>query len=111
MTASEQARADAVEKEPRSRPRRRDDPAPAARAQGREERLSQMTTRYVVQARITRLTEGWRQTTQLPTFLLDADIQGIVDEKHAEEIARSFIQSINPDVAISLSVVAEQAAA
>lgn len=33
----------------------------------------------------------WHSTEQLPTFYLDADVQGIVDETHAARIALKLL--------------------
>jgi hypothetical protein len=59
---------------------------------------------YIVQATIVQNNNGWRLMSQLPSFLLDSEIQGIVDAKHAADIARSFIQRIDPDAEVSISV-------
>lgn len=39
----------------------------------------------------TKTADGWARTTQLPTFFLDASVQGIVDTDHAERIARDIV--------------------
>ena len=49
-------------------------------------------------------------TKQIPTFYLNADVQGIVDEKHAEQIAREIVCPIADDlqyeaVTVNLTVV------
>jgi hypothetical protein len=67
-----------------------------------------MTKRYIVQAQITQTRDGWRRSFGLPTFLLDGNIQGIISEAHAEQIARNLIISIDPNAKISLSVVGEE---
>jgi hypothetical protein len=38
--------------------------------------------------------DGGVTLVQLPTFLLDGDIQGIVDTEHAKRIAGTMIQSV-----------------
>ena len=40
---------------------------------------------------------GFLATRQLPTFYLHENVQGIVDEKHAETIAREIINPFNND--------------
>lgn len=42
---------------------------------------------YLVQATRTWTRNGWTQTKQYPTFLLDGDIQGIRSTTEAERIA------------------------
>ena len=59
---------------------------------------------WIIQATVTKQKyNGWRESTQLPTFFLDKDIQGIVDEKHAARIAEKLI---NPfcDETITVSI-------
>lgn len=59
---------------------------------------------YTIQARASYPINGWRRNVQLPTFYLDADVQGIVSAQHAETIAREMIQSVNPDAEAFVSV-------
>jgi len=39
----------------------------------------------------------WDASIQVPTFYLNADVQGITDAAHAERIARSVISPADPD--------------
>jgi hypothetical protein len=49
--------------------------------------------RYAISATISHVVNGYSTSHQIPTFFLEGDIQGIMDEKHAEKIA-GFV--INP---------------
>lgn len=48
-------------------------------------------------------------TRQLPTFFLDPDVQGIIDERHARKIALDVVQcfSLGFDVYFHFSIVRE----
>jgi hypothetical protein len=46
---------------------------------------------WVVQATRTSMTGGWQCTEQIPTFLLDSNIQGFTDAKGAVEVAKRMI--------------------
>ena len=37
---------------------------------------------------------GWRSSVQVPTFVLDADIQGITTPEHAEQVAKKVIDPL-----------------
>lgn len=51
-----------------------------------------MKTLYQVSARVLWTTEdGWETSAGIPTFLLDPQIQGIVNEDHAKQIAEKVI--------------------
>ena len=50
-----------------------------------------MTIYRVSAQRITTNAEGWTGSEQIPTFFLDAEIQGIRDVEHATKIAESII--------------------
>ena len=38
-----------------------------------------------------RTADGWNGVRQIPTFYLEANVQGIVDVAHAERIARDIL--------------------
>ena len=47
---------------------------------------------YAVQAAVSYTdNEGWRGTYATPTFYLDGNVQGIVNEAHAERVALDVI--------------------
>ena len=48
--------------------------------------------------------ETWTCTKALPTFFFDPCIQGIIGPNHAARIAKAMIESINPNVTISIVV-------
>ncbi len=56
---------------------------------------------YCIQATVTRD----NVTRQLPTFYLDGNVQGIVSEDHAREIASAMFRSINPDAEFHIIAV------
>lgn len=54
--------------------------------------------RYIITATVTRTnSEGWESTKHMPTFLLDARIQGITSADHAARIAKRMISDITAD--------------
>lgn len=48
---------------------------------------------YAIHASITRHIDGFERTSQVPTFYLDENVQGITDRAHAERIATSIIRA------------------
>jgi len=46
---------------------------------------------YVIQSHITVKVNGWESSRQVPSFILDSEIQGIVDAAHAGRIAVSIL--------------------
>lgn len=46
---------------------------------------------WAIQANIVRETPTGTTSRQVPTFYLDERVQGIVDEKHAKEIAKGIL--------------------
>lgn len=53
---------------------------------------------FRIQANFT-VSEGkWLNIKQVPTFCLDGDILGILDEAQASSIAEKMIRDINPNV-------------
>jgi len=40
---------------------------------------------------------GWRRSISLPSFLLDSDIQGIVNCDHAKRIAEGMLSELLPE--------------
>lgn len=51
--------------------------------------------KYKVVATVSRESDGWTSTRQIPTFFLDPDIQGIVSVEHAQKIALDIIDPWN----------------
>jgi hypothetical protein len=59
-----------------------------------ETQLPDFSLLYAVEARVTETAkDGWQSNYGLPTFYLDARVQGIVDVAHAERIARNILQA------------------
>lgn len=60
---------------------------------------------YIVHATITRMVSGGKciTTVQVPTFFLHKSMQGIVDVKHAAQIAYDMLVAINPDAGICVT--------
>lgn len=57
---------------------------------------------WCVQATVTRYSNGAGTTSQIPTFFLDGNIQGITDAKHCERIAVEIVNHTgNPNVHVS----------
>lgn len=56
-------------------------------------------TMYAITAAINSFNDdGWISTRPLPTFYLDSNIQGIVDEDHATKIAHDILDRPNHTV-------------
>jgi hypothetical protein len=55
----------------------------------------------------TRLDDEWERTRQIPSFMLDGRIQGIVSAEHAASIARQVIDplGVTPDSRIHVTAV------
>ena len=53
--------------------------------------------------------KGWRSSQGAPTFILDGDIQGIVNLAHAEAIARRVVdpQGLATEVHVSVVEIGE----
>ena len=65
-----------------------------------------MSGTYAVTATVReRIGDGWTRSAQVPTFYLDADVQGIVDEDHAAIVARRVINPLGHDIAVSVTAV------
>lgn len=48
---------------------------------------------------------NWLRVTQLPTFILDSNIQGIVNVEHARQIAASILNPFeDKDITVDMSV-------
>ena len=59
---------------------------------------------YAIQATVSTVVEGYTRTQQIPTFYLDREVQGIVNEKHAEAIACDIINPLrNENLKVSVS--------
>ena len=57
-----------------------------------------MTKRYVITACVVKeLPDGSMVTAQVPTFELNANTLGLVNDEHAAKVARSMLQSIAPE--------------
>ena len=63
--------------------------------------------RYRITAQVVRTREGWTSSVGVPTFFLDADVQGIVHAAHAAQIARRMLQALAPDAKIHGSAIDE----
>jgi hypothetical protein len=70
-------------------------------------------TLYAITVQVETVTIGsgdtaWRGSVQVPTFYLDADVQGIVSEDHAARIASTIINPLGeiPAERIHVSAVA-----
>jgi len=50
---------------------------------------------------------SWMRTSQIPTFYLDSNMQGIVDSDHAEKIARRILGVGDRVSSVRLSVHAK----
>lgn len=60
---------------------------------------------YSVCANVTYKEGRWTCSQQVPTFILNGDIQGIVSIDHAARIAEKVVNPTgNPDVAVSVCV-------
>jgi hypothetical protein len=54
---------------------------------------------YVITASVTEETEDGSITRQIPTFILNEDIQGITNHEHAKNIAETILNSAkNPKI-------------
>ena len=61
---------------------------------------------FIVQATAVYKTEdGWTGTIQIPTFYLHEDMQGIVNEEHAKEIAKRIIDPWKKFEAVHMCVI------
>lgn len=62
---------------------------------------------YAVSATVNRHDKDGVVTIQVPTFYLDANVQGIVNKEHAKIIAGEIINPAkNPNLTVHLSVIA-----
>lgn len=52
---------------------------------------------YTVQAQVETSRDGWTGSVQVPTFVLDANVQGIVSHRHALEIAGDVVLAGRPE--------------
>lgn len=64
---------------------------------------------YVVQAQVVNETtdahgQVWTSSTGVPTFFLDIDVQGIVNDEHAEQIARKVVDPLGVAKEVHVSV-------
>ena len=56
---------------------------------------------YQITATVSRKEKDYRVSVQVPTFYLNANVQGITNEKHAATIARDMLMAVNPDAIVS----------
>ena len=65
---------------------------------------------YAIQATVRAATSGGGVVTrQVPTFYLDENVQGIVSEEHARQIAAEILWSVGlPALAAELTICAVQ---
>jgi len=56
-----------------------------------------MMSAYAIQSSVSIVVDGWTRTRQNPTFYLDKNVQGIVNEKHAEAIAFDIINPLRDE--------------
>jgi hypothetical protein len=56
---------------------------------------------WAIQAQVCHERDGWKASTQVPTFYLDENVQGIISEEHAVKVATSII---NPTADADLGV-------
>jgi hypothetical protein len=54
-----------------------------------------MYNHYCIAARIVRREPGWESTHYFPYFYLHENVQGIVNEEHAVNIARKILDPFN----------------
>ena len=60
---------------------------------------------WQIVAQVTRNTKDGAVTTQIPTFFLFSNIQGILNEDHAKRVARTIINPMSiPAVVIDMTV-------
>jgi hypothetical protein len=60
---------------------------------------------YVVQVTSRRDRGGWESIRSTPTFFLDENIQGIVDEAHAARIVRGIVDPHGTSDSLSICAV------
>jgi hypothetical protein len=60
---------------------------------------------YYVQAQVVYEKDGWRGSVGVPTFVLDANVQGILCIAHAEKVARQIVDPLGVAETVFLSVV------
>ena len=66
-----------------------------------------METRYAIGATVREYRDdGWTATRQIPTFYLDANVQGIMSEDQACIIARRILDPLGQGLALSITAVA-----
>lgn len=59
---------------------------------------------YAVNAQVVTEEDGWRSSIGVPTFFLDIDVQGIVNDDHAEKIARKVVDPLGTAKEVHISV-------
>ena len=59
---------------------------------------------YQVVAQVTRTSRDGKLTTSVPTFYLLDHVSGIVNNEHAEIVARHMLESLATDAEISVSI-------
>lgn len=60
---------------------------------------------YIVTAQVHEIgIGGFERSTQVPTFFLDSDVQGITGREHAANIVQDILRSINRTARFSFHV-------
>lgn len=61
---------------------------------------------YLISANVIHHDGTWQISSQVPTFLLNSHVQGIVDASHAERIARDVINPLKLEgIEIHMTVI------
>lgn len=58
---------------------------------------------YRVAVAVSTIKDGYTTTVQLPHFVFEGDVLGIVDERHAEKLARSIFEQLVPGAGVAAS--------
>jgi hypothetical protein len=60
---------------------------------------------YRVAVAVSTIKDGYTTTIQLPLFVLEGDVLGILHEAHAETLARSIFEQLAPGAGVAASAV------
>jgi hypothetical protein len=58
---------------------------------------------YRIGVTISQLSKGWTCIYSIPSFVYEGDILGIVNEEHAEKIARLTFEQLLPSAGLSIT--------
>lgn len=58
---------------------------------------------YRVAVAVSTIKDGYTTTVQLPHFIFEGDMLGILDERHAEKLARSIFEQLVPGAGVAAS--------